>query len=37
MRLAQEPYKPSFIMFLRDFSGFIAEDWKPYLKKSKTY
>jgi hypothetical protein len=37
MRLAQEPYKPSFIMFLRDFSGFIAEDWKPYLKKAKTY
>ncbi len=38
MKLAAEPYKPSFIMFLRDFSGFIAEDWKPYLnKKTKAY
>jgi 5-methylcytosine-specific restriction endonuclease McrA len=38
MPLQQSPYKPSFIVFLRDFSGPIQEDWKPYLsKKLKTY
>jgi 5-methylcytosine-specific restriction endonuclease McrA len=37
MKLAQQPYKPSFIMFLRDFSGQIQEDWRPYLgKKAKS-
>ena len=29
----QKPYKPSFIMFLRDFSGNIDEGWHPYLSK----
>ena len=34
--LKQKPFKPSFIMFLRDFSGHIDEDWIPYLgKKTK--
>ncbi len=38
MGLVQSPYKPSFIMFLRDFSGHVEEDWKPYLnKKVKAY
>jgi HNH endonuclease len=38
LRLPQKPYKPSFIMFLRDFSGNVDEDWHPYLsKKAKTY
>ncbi len=38
MLLAQSPFKPSFIVFLRDFSGQIADDWKPYLsKKVKMY
>lgn len=37
MPLLQEPFKPSFIVFLRDFSGPIQEDWKPYLKKMKPY
>lgn len=38
MELARTPFKPSFIMFLRDFSGHIDEAWKPYLgKKVKIY
>lgn len=31
MPLAQKPFKPSFIMFLREFSGAIAEEWQPFL------
>jgi len=30
--LKSTPFKPSFIMFLRDFSGFNYEEWKPYLQ-----
>jgi len=38
MQLDRKPFKPSFIMFLRDFSGHIDDDWKPYLsKKLKMY
>ena len=38
LRLPQKPYKPSFIMFLRDFSGNVDEDWHPYLsKKAKAH
>ncbi len=33
MLLRQKPYRPSFIMFLRDFSGHLEEDWHPYLSK----
>lgn len=33
MNFSQTPYKPSFVVFLRDFSGHIEEDWKPYLSK----
>jgi len=33
MILTQKPYKPSFVVFLRDFSGHIEEDWRPYLSK----
>lgn len=29
--LKSKPFKPSFIMFLRDFSGFDYDEWKPYL------
>lgn len=37
MLLKQKPYKPTFIMFLRDLSGHLEEDWHPYLsKKIKT-
>lgn len=31
MDLKSNPYKPSFILFLRDFSGFIQEEWRPFL------
>lgn len=31
MPLNQEPFKPSYLMFLRDFSGFKYEEWVPYL------
>jgi 5-methylcytosine-specific restriction endonuclease McrA len=32
MYLSQLPYKPSYIIFLRDFSGMIRDEWKPYLE-----
>jgi 5-methylcytosine-specific restriction endonuclease McrA len=36
MPLPRKPFKPSFIMFLRDFSGKIEKEWETYLgKKSK--
>lgn len=31
MVLNQRPYKPSFVMFLRDFSDRVSDDWKIYL------
>lgn len=31
MPLMQEPFKPSFVMFLRDFHGRISRDWLSYL------
>lgn len=37
MPLSRPPFKPSFIMFLRDFSGKAQEEWKPYLGKSLKY
>lgn len=38
MPLKRPPFKPSFIMFLRDFSGSINEEWKQYLgKRFKIY
>ncbi len=30
--LKSNPFKPSYIMFLRDFSGFDFEEWSPYLQ-----
>lgn len=36
IRLKTKPFRPSYIMFLRDFSGFHCEEWGPFLKvKSK--
>ena len=29
--LDTKPYRPSFIMFLSQFSGMVNDDWKPYL------
>jgi 5-methylcytosine-specific restriction endonuclease McrA len=31
MPLRVHPFRPSFIMFLRDFNGKVHEEWKPYL------
>lgn len=31
MALRQRPFKPTFIMFIRDFSGNSSEHWMPYL------
>jgi HNH endonuclease len=33
MKLRLKPFKPSFIMFLRDFSGAIEQSWVPFLAK----
>jgi len=33
MPLAQRPFKPSYLMFLRDYSGFKYEEWLPYLAR----
>ncbi|MDR6563713.1 MULTISPECIES: HNH endonuclease [Arcicella] len=35
MPLKTKPYKPSFVMFLRDFGGSIEESWLPFLGKRK--
>jgi hypothetical protein len=34
MPLTRAPFKPSFLMFLRDYSGPIDENWVPYLGKT---
>jgi 5-methylcytosine-specific restriction endonuclease McrA len=31
MDLAREPFRPSYVMFLRDFAGQVRDHWKPYL------
>jgi len=31
MTLAQEPFKPSYVLFVRNYSGFTSEDWLKYL------
>lgn len=37
MPIKQKPFKPSFVMFLRDFSGQVDESWRPYLGKKIKY
>jgi 5-methylcytosine-specific restriction endonuclease McrA len=34
MPLPYKPYKPSFVMFLRNFSGVVDESWHQYLQLS---
>ncbi len=34
MPLKRKPYKPSFFMFLRDFSGHVDDEWLTYLVKA---
>lgn len=33
MPLQMEPFRPSYIMFLRDYSGFKYDEWKPFLAR----
>lgn len=33
--LKQRPFKPSYIMFLRDFSGYFRDEWHSYLERRK--
>lgn len=35
MKLRQRPYKPSFLVFLRDFSGSIDDSWMPFLSSKR--
>jgi 5-methylcytosine-specific restriction endonuclease McrA len=35
MPLIKKPFKPTFVMFLRNFSGKVGENWAPYLGSSK--
>ncbi|MEH0155667.1 HNH endonuclease [Limibacter armeniacum] len=32
MDLAYQPFKPSFVLFLKNFSGLNEESWRPYLE-----
>jgi 5-methylcytosine-specific restriction endonuclease McrA len=34
MALRHKPFRPSFVMFLSNFTSNIREDWKPYLYMS---
>jgi len=31
LEMRHQPFRPSFVMFLSNFSGDVREDWKPYL------
>jgi len=31
MPLRRKPFRPSHVMFIRDYVGTVAESWKPYL------
>lgn len=31
MQMSHKPFRPSFIMYLREFNGKVQEEWKPYL------
>ena len=31
MDLERQPFRPSYVMFLRDFAGDIKDTWRPYL------
>jgi len=32
MKLMSTPYKPSYLVFIRESSGFVQEEWRPYLE-----
>ncbi|MFT4604993.1 MAG: 5-methylcytosine-specific restriction endonuclease McrA [Rhodothermales bacterium] len=31
LKLHRQPFRPSYVMFIRDFVGTVDEGWKPYL------
>ncbi|HHG85573.1 MAG TPA: HNH endonuclease [Bacteroidetes bacterium] len=31
LQMLCKPFRPSFIMYLREFNGKVQDDWKPYL------
>lgn len=31
MEMRHKPFRPSFIMYLREFNGKVHDEWKPYL------
>lgn len=37
MKLPYQPYRPSFIVFIRDFSEIGDESWLPYLQVKQTH
>jgi len=37
MKLNSYPYKPSYILFIREFSGHKHEEWKPYLNNGDEF
>ena len=36
LRLSLRPFRPSYIMYLKDLSGNNYEEWKPYLTQKKS-
>jgi 5-methylcytosine-specific restriction endonuclease McrA len=36
LQLAFKPYKPSYIMYLKELSSRIYEEWKPFLETKKS-
>ena len=37
VKLKNLPFKPSYVIFLRDYSGFHCEEWKPFLPVKAKY
>ena len=38
LKLRQKPFKPTFLVFLREFSGSLEQSWMPFLtKKEKAF
>ncbi|MBL6448301.1 HNH endonuclease [Fulvivirga sp. 29W222] len=37
IKLKVKPFRPTYVMFLRDFSGFHCEEWKPYLNGKRNW
>jgi hypothetical protein len=35
MKLPLPPFKPSYVVFLRDYSGYLCEEWQPFLHSPK--